>query len=94
MQDHSHTLQAVIECIQKSPQSGSALILYALMNTINYEQAGCLFKLNKLRDLSVEQRQLAYALMEVMVAGDNQGEEWVQAMLQMDELVRGSGRNR
>ncbi len=89
MQDHSHTLQAVIECIQKSPQSGSALTLYALMNTINYEQAGCLFKLKKLRDLSEEHRNLAYALMEVMASGGNQGKEWRQAMLQMDALVRG-----
>ncbi len=93
MQDHSHTLQAVIECIQQSPQSGSALILYALMNTINYEQAGCLFKLNKLRDLSVEHRNLAYALMEVMVSGGNRGETWRLAMLQMDELVRGGGQD-
>ena len=89
MQDHSLTLQAVTECIQKSPQSGSALILYALMNTINYEQAGCLFKLNKLRDLSEEHRNLAYALMEVMASGGNQGKAWRQAMLQMDALVRG-----
>lgn len=89
MQDHSHTLQAVIECIQESPQSGSALILYALMNTINYEQAGCLFKLNKLRDLSPQQRQLAYELIEVMVSGGNRGETWRLAMLRMDELVRG-----
>jgi hypothetical protein len=94
MQDHSQTLQAVTECIRQSPQSGGALILYALMNTINYEQAGCLFKLNKLRELSAQQRQLAYALMELMVCGDNRGEEWIQAMLQMDELVRGSGQNR
>ena len=34
------------------------------------------------------------ALMEVMVCGGNRAEEWVQAMLQMDELVRGSGQNR
>lgn len=92
--DHQQTLQAIIESIRESPQSGGALILYALMNTINYEQAGCLFKLNKLRDLSVVQRNLAYALMEVMVSGENQGEECRQAMLQMDELVRGSGQNR
>ena len=94
MQDHSQTLQAVTECIQQAPQSGGALILYALMNTINYEQAGGLFKLNKLRDLSAQQRQQAYALMEVMASGHNRGEEWVQAMLQMDELVRGSGGSR
>lgn len=89
MQDHQHTLQAVIECIRESPRSGGALILYALMNTINYEQAGCLFKLNKLRDLTPQQRQLAYELIEVMASGGNQGEAWRQAMLKMDALVRG-----
>ena len=73
MQDHSLTLQATIDSTRESPQSGGALILYALANTINYEQAGCLFKLDKLRDLSAEQRNLAYALMEVMVSGGNQG---------------------
>jgi hypothetical protein len=88
--DHQQTLQAVIESIRESPQSGGALILYALMNTINYEQAGCLFKLNKLRDLSPQQRQLAYELIEVMVSGGNQGKAWQQAMLKMDALVRGS----
>ncbi len=93
MQDHQQTLQAIIDSIRESPQSGEALILYALMNTINYEQAGCLFKLNKLRDLSAEHRNLAYALMEVMVSGGNQGEVWRQAMLQMDELVRGGGQD-
>ncbi len=90
MQDHQQTLQAIIDSIRESPQSGEALILYALMNTINYEQAGCLFKLNKLRDLPPQQRQLAYELIEVMVSGGNRGKAWRQAMLQMDALVRGS----
>ena len=93
MQDHQQTLQAIIESIRESPQSGGALILYALMNTINYEQAGCLFKLNKLRDLSPQQRQLAYELIEVMVSGGNRGEEWQRAMLQVDELVRGGSQD-
>ena len=93
MQDHQQTLQAIIESIRESPRSGGALILYALMNTINYEQAGCLFKLNKLRDLSPQQRQLAYELIEVMVSGGNRGKVWQQAMLQMDALVRGGGRD-
>lgn len=93
MQDHQQTLQGIIESIRESPQSGGALILYALMNTINYEQAGCLFKLNKLRDLSTKQRQLAYELIEVMVSGGNQGKAWQRAMLQVDKLVRGGRQN-
>lgn len=88
MQDHRQTLQAVTAAIAESPRSGSSLILYALMNTINYPQAGCLFKLDKLQDLSPRQRQLAYALIELMATGANRGEAWRSAMRQVDELVR------
>lgn len=88
MQHHRQTLQAVTAAIAESPRSGSSLILYALMNTINCPQAGCLFKLDKLRDLSSQQRQLAYALIELMATGGNQGEAWRSAMHQVDELVR------
>jgi hypothetical protein len=59
-----------------------------MVNTMDYEQAGCLFKLNKLRDLRPEERQLAYALMELMVEQGNSGPEWEQAKSRMDECVR------
>ena len=81
-------LADIIRVIEAAPHSAAALTLYALVNTFEYEQAGCLFKLNKLRDMDEANRQLAYRLMELMVAGGNSGEAWAQAKAHMDELVR------
>jgi len=81
-------LAEITAVIQAAPHSAAALTLYAMINTLAYEQAGCLFKLNKLRDVDADTRQLAYRLMEFMVAGGNSGEAWEQARARMDELVR------
>lgn len=84
----SEVLDEVIAEISAAPHSAAALTLYALVSTLEFEHAGYLFKLVKLRDLSAAQRQLAYRLMESMVAGANDGAAWRQAKQQMDALVR------
>ena len=85
-------MNAVFEQVQSeiaaAPHSAAALTLYALVSTLEFEKAGYLFKLVKLRDLSAEQRSLAYRLIDLMVEGANQGEAWRQAKQRMDELVR------
>ena len=81
-------LADIIKVIETDAHSAAALTLYAMVNTLEYENAGCLFKLNKLRDMDADQRQLAYRLMELMVAGGNSGEAWSQAKARMDQLVR------
>lgn len=81
-------LDEVLMRLEAAPHSATSLVLYALVNTLEHEQAGCLFKLTKLRDLQASDRQLAYRLMELMAEGGNRGERWQQAKLRMDELVR------
>jgi hypothetical protein len=81
-------LDEVVAEIAAAPHSAAALTLYALVSTLEHEQAGYLFKLAKLRDLSAAQRQLAYRLVEIMVDGANRGERWQQAKTRMDALVR------
>lgn len=81
-------LDKILIQVASSPQSAKALTLYALVNTLEYEAAGCLFKLTKLRDLDQEGRQLAYSLMELMAEQGNQGEDWEKAKKQMDALIR------
>ena len=81
-------LDEVLMKIAQGPHSAAALVLYALVNTLEYEQAGCLFKLTKLRDLDAGERQLAYRLMELMAEGGNRGARWDAAKQRMDELVR------
>ena len=81
-------MREVVAEISAAPHSAASLTLYALMSTLEYEQAGYLFKLAKLRDLSAGQRQLAYRLMDLMAAGANTGDEWRNAKCEMDALVR------
>jgi hypothetical protein len=84
----SELLEAVVDEIAAAPHSAAALTLYALVSTLEFEKAGYLFKLVKLRDLSAEQRTLAYRLMDMMATGANQGEAWLAAKQRMDALVR------
>ena len=78
----------MLDEISAAPHSAAALTLYALMSTLEFERAGYLFKLVKLRDLSPNQRRLAYDLMDMMAEGANRGDAWVSAKAKMDDMVR------
>jgi len=84
------TLNAIIQLIEDDPHSAPALTLYALVSTLEFEKAGYLFKLDKLKDLNESQRQLAYQLMEMLVSGEIGDLGWQEAKARMDELVRGA----
>lgn len=81
-------MQRLVDEVAAAPHSAAALTLYALVSTLEYERAGYLFKLVKLRDLSAEQRAIAYALMELMASGCNQGADWEAVKRRLDALVR------
>lgn len=81
-------LDKVLKQIESAPHSARSLTLYALVNTLEHEAAGCLFKLTKLRDLDPEGREIAYSLIDLMVERGNRGEAWEKAKAQMDELIR------
>lgn len=81
-------LHQVVELIRRDPHSAPALTLYALVNTLEFPRAGYLFKLDKLKPLDDEQRQLAYAMIELMVTNQVGSAAWNEARAQMDELVR------
>ena len=83
------TLEAIVDLVAADPHSAPALTLYALVSTLEFEKAGYLFKLDKLKDLDERQRQLAYRLMELMVAGEVGNAAWAAAKARMDQLVRG-----
>jgi len=81
-------LEKVVTEIAAAPDGIAALTLYALVSTLEFERAGYLFKLAKLRDLSADQRRLAYGLMELIVENANASADWRGAKARMDELVR------
>ncbi|MFP4280790.1 MAG: hypothetical protein ACLFQI_12435 [Halochromatium sp.] len=89
MIDPSQALEQTIAVIEAAPESAAALTLYALVNTLEYDRAGRLFKLSKLGDLGPEQRQIAYALMERSVVEGIGDPAWVDAKARLDRAIRG-----
>ena len=83
-----NVLKQVVDMIKADPHGGTSLNLYALVSTLKMEKSGYMYMLRKLRDLSPQHRQLAYALMELMAEHGNQGADWDAAVDAMDEAVR------
>ncbi|RKT43177.1 hypothetical protein [Thiocapsa rosea] len=90
--DTTDPLTETLVLIASAPESASALTLYALACTLEYQQAGCLFKLTKLLDLPADHRPLAYGLMELLASGEVGTERWIAAKARMDDLIRGAPR--
>ncbi len=82
-------LNRVTKVIQSNTQGGESLILYALISTLRMEKGGYMFMLRKLRDLSPDNRQLAYELIELMAKNGNQGLEWEAALKTLDSAIKG-----
>lgn len=85
----SDVLDRLVARVQADPQGAESLLLYALASTLRMENSGYLFILRKLRDLSPENRTLAYDLMELMARGGNRGEDWERSLAALDAAVRG-----
>ena len=82
------TYDAIKAIVKANAHSGPSLTLFALMKTLSSHNHQYLFLLNKLRDLDEGHRELAYALMEMMVAKENETETWNQAVMEIEELIR------
>ena len=82
-------LEQVVALVEDDPRSGQSLLFYALLKTLATEQGGHMYMLRKLRELSAAHRRLAYGLMEIMAREENRGPAWDQALVRMDEAVRG-----
>ena len=82
-------LHSARDRIQADPRSGQSLLLYALIKTLSIPQGGHAYLLTKLKEMNPDTRQLAYALMELMVQGGATRVEWNEAVAQMDAAIAG-----
>ncbi len=89
MIDHNQAIAETIAVIEAAPESAAALTLYALVTTLEYDRAGRLFKLSKLGDLSADQRQIAFALIERSVVEGIGDPAWIEAKARIDRAIRG-----
>lgn len=81
-------LEELLEMIRADTHGAVSLVLFALVKTLSAQQGQYLFLLNKLKDLNDGQRQLAYRLMEAMVAGVNTTPGWQARVAEMEMAIR------
>ena len=83
-----HALDELLDIVRANSHGGASLVLFALVKTMSTQSGQDLYLLNKLKDLDAVQRQLAYRLMEAMVAGDNAQPEWQEKIATIEDLIR------
>jgi len=82
-------LEQIVQQITADPRSGQSLLLFALVATLNVEKTGHMYMLGKLKEFTHENRQLAYAVIELMANNEIGNEAWHQAYAQMEKAIRG-----
>ncbi|MDH5518864.1 MAG: hypothetical protein OEY36_13770 [Gammaproteobacteria bacterium] len=80
----SDVLERVYQIIKSEPHAAQSLLLFALIKTLDVQKGGHMYLLSKLKDMTAENRQLAYGLMEMMVNEQTTSLDW-QAKLQLIE---------
>ena len=82
-------LEQIVQQITTDPRSGQSLLLFALVATLNVEKTGHMYMLGKLKEFTPENRQLAYAVIELMANNGAGNEVWQQAYVKMETAIRG-----
>lgn len=82
-------LEQIVQQITADPRSGQSLLLFALVATLNVEKTGHMYMLGKLKEFTPENRQLAYAVIELMANNEAGNEVWQQAYVKMETAIRG-----
>lgn len=82
-------LNKITQQIVNDPHSGQSLLLFALLATLNIEKGGHLYMLAKLKEFTPENRQLAYAVIELMANNEIGDDAWNQAYSKMETAIRG-----
>ena len=82
-------LEKITQQIVNDPRSGQSLLLFALLATLNVEKTGHMYMLGKLKEFTPENRQLAYAVIELMANNEIGNDAWHQAYSKMESAIRG-----
>ena len=82
-------LDKITQQIVDDPRSGQSLLLFALLATLNVEKGGHLYMLAKLKEFTPGNRQLAYAVIELMANNEVGNDSWNQSYAKMEAAIRG-----
>lgn len=84
-------LERVYEIIKAEPHSGQSLLLFALLKTLDIQKGGHMYLLGKLKEMTAENRQLAYGLMELMAENKINDENWQVKLQLIEAAIRNNG---
>ena len=83
-----NVIEKIVEIVAESPHSAQSLLLFALYKTLDIPKGGHMYKLEKLREMTAENRQLAYGLMELMAEQKNSDEYWKAKLEEIEAAIR------
>ena len=83
-----NVLESVFEIIKENPHAGQSLLLFALLKTLDIQKGGHMFLLSKLKELTPENRKLAYGLMELMAENKTMSEDWQATLQKIESAIR------
>jgi len=81
-------LDKIYQTIKADPHAAQSLLLFALLKTLDIQKGGHMYMLSKLKEMSVESRQLAYGLMEMMAEGQTLSEHWQVTLQKIEAAIR------
>lgn len=81
-------LESVHQVIKSDPHAAQSLLLFALLKTLDIQKGGHMYLLSKLKDMSAENRQLAYGLMEMMAQNQTLSLEWQEKLQLIESAIR------
>lgn len=81
-------LEKAYELIKADPHASQSLLIFALLKTLDIQKGGHMYMLSKLKEMTPETRQLAYALMELMADNQTLSEEWQVTLQKIESAIR------
>jgi len=81
-------LDKIYEIIKAEPHAGQSLLLFALLKTLDIPKGGHMYMLGKLKEMTPENRQLAFGLMSLMAENKTQDDEWISKVRLIESAIR------
>jgi len=81
-------LDRVYEIIKAEPHAGQSLLLFALLKTLDIPKGGHMYMLGKLKEMTPENRQLAFGLMSLMAENKTLDDEWISKVRLIESAIR------
>ena len=81
-------LDKVYEVITTEPHAGQSLLLFALLKTLDIPKGGHMYMLGKLKEMTPDNRQLAFGLMSLMAENKTQDDEWITKVREIESAIR------